>query len=135
MSSRSRKPLPSVETQTVEFLEFARGRNEVVARWLEFGGFYVYLRYNPDFRKESDVPLGELLIIASVTIPQRYRHRGWFWRYCELCRALVAGGIAVESVANQRLHASLNNSRNFQEVRQGFFLLTSPFPLEARDNE
>jgi hypothetical protein len=94
--SGSVRRLPSVEAQTIAFFEEARAAAwPPMPRWLAFGGFKVYLRY---WRKRTLVDgtvLGELLVIASVTLPDRYQQRGWLWRYCQLCAMLTEDGVVL----------------------------------------
>ena len=61
--------LPSVETQTVQFVHDARRCNDLVqARNLKFGGFCVYIKF------KRDVNTGrETLIVSAVESPVRYR--------------------------------------------------------------
>lgn len=122
MNSRSKKRLPSVETQTVEFVESALGHSDISRRWLEFNGFYVFLRYCPRFTV-ADVVLENVLVIANVEIPEKYRNRGWFWRYCQLCAALVEGGVVAESVVNIDLRRSLTKKSGIEELQPGHFFL------------
>ena len=125
------KRLPSVEAQTIAFFEEARAAAwPPTPRWLAFGGFKVYLRY---WRKRTLVDgtvLGELLVIASVTIPDRYQQRGWFWRYCQLCAALAADGVLLECVHNLELLAAVRRHPAFREVGVRDFLLQKAHPRD-----
>jgi hypothetical protein len=125
--SRSEK-LPSVETQTVAFVEHARSqRRAAVSRWLKWGGFAIYLRYYKHYTAEG-VRIGEVLVIASVESPIRYRRRGWFWRYCQLCLALVDDGLIIESVVNEELIKALSMRPEFVEVSPSTFFLKKRGP-------
>ena len=105
-SGRVRR-LPSVEAQTIAYFEEARASERLLMpRWLAFGGFKVYLRYWRNRTLPDGTVPGELLVIASVTIPDRYQQRGWFWRYCQLCAALAADGVLLECVHNLELLAA-----------------------------
>jgi hypothetical protein len=99
-------------------------------RWLAFGGFKVYLRY---WRKRTLVDgtvLGELLVIASVTIPERCQRRGWFWRYCQLCAMLTEDGVVLECVHNLELLAAVRRHPAFREVGERDFLLQKAHPRD-----
>lgn len=121
--------LPSVETQTVAFVEAARAAGRRCNSWLKFRGFRVYLRYERTY-ESGDVTLGETLVIANVEIPERFRNRGWFLRYCELCVALVEDAVIVECVYNPHLYASLSRREAFLETKFREFVL-----LKQRPNE
>lgn len=116
--------LPSVETQTVQFVHDARRCNDLVqARNLRFGGFHVYLKF------KRDVNTGrETLIVSSVESPVRYRGRGWLWAYLRLCDSLVPSDVAIESVINKRLKNSLKNHPNFVELSNDYFVMTNVRP-------
>jgi hypothetical protein len=119
--------LPSVETQTVAFVEAARARNRrgIISCWLTWRGFRVYLRY---WRNVTigGVMLGEVLVIADVEVPKRLQQRGWFWRYCQFCCALVERGIVIESVVSDELAEALARRPEFK------YLNSSTFYLEKR---
>lgn len=128
--------LPSVEAQTIEFFEEGRRADWMAARYLRFGGFEVYLRYRRNVTLLDGSVLGEVLVIARVTIPRRYRERGWFWRYCQLCAALANDGVIVEAVLNPWLLEALRRHPEFREYATQDFLLqkTQPgaWPLSIR---
>jgi hypothetical protein len=125
------KRLPSVEAQTLAYFEEARASERLpMPRWLAFAGFKVYLRY---WRKRALVDgtvLGELLVIASVTIPERCQQRGWFWRYCQLCAALAADGVVLECVHNLELLEAVRRHPAFREVGERDFLLQKAQPRD-----
>lgn len=129
-SGRVRR-LPSVEAQTLAYFEEARASERLpMPRWLAFGGFKVYLRY---WRKRTLVDgtvLGELLVIASVTIPERCQRRGWFWRYCQLCAALATDGVVLECVHNLELLEAVRRHPAFREVGERDFLLQKAQPRD-----
>lgn len=120
---KSRKVmLPSVETQTLAFVAEARATDErVVARWLCWGGFRVYLRVWRGYEAAGEV-FGEVLMIANVEVPERFRGRGWFWRYSELCAMLGFDALVVESVVNKRLRGSLRARDDYIEFEEHNFL-------------
>jgi hypothetical protein len=114
---------PSVETQTVAFVEFSRAsRRGVVSKWLKWGGFNVYLRYSKDC-PVAGVKRGEVLVIASIESPVRFQRRGWFWRYCQLCLALVDGGLIIESVVNEELERAISERPDFVEIMPNTYFL------------
>jgi hypothetical protein len=129
-SGRMRR-LPSVEAQTLAYFEEARASERLpMPRWLAFGGFKVYLRY---WRKRTLVDgtvLGELLVIASVTIPERCQQRGWFWRYCQLCAMLTEDGVVLECVHNLELLEAVRRHPAFREVGVRDFLLQKVHPRD-----
>lgn len=120
--------LPSLEAQTLAFFENARrfGRNASYS--LRWHGFQAYLRYQPRFELPDGKTAGEVLVIASITVPEAYRRRGWFWRYCQLCAALARDGVAVESVHNVKLAEALRRRPEFLEFEERQFLMKKTGP-------
>lgn len=115
--------LPSVETQTVAFVEFARQGGEIMSTWVEWAGFAVYLRYAPSRRLTDSLEVGECIAISTIHIPDRLQHRGWFWRYCQLCLGLVEDALVLEGVVNPSLRASLRQRPEFFEFHDESFVL------------
>ena len=131
-SHLARRPrLPSLETQTVAFVELARAqcKRRMVSMWLRWNGFEVYLRYSPRYIA-GNVSIGEVLVIANIEVPKKYQHRGWFWHYLRLCSALTVGGIVVESVHTQYLYDALSKRQEFIEFEEKSFLLKSDRALK-----
>lgn len=122
--------LPSVETQTVAFIEAARAAGRRCNSWLKFRGFRVYLRYEPVYTSGA-MELGETLVIANVRSPECFRNRGWFLHYCELCAGLVDGAVVIECVYNARLYASLSRREAFRETMFREFVLLKRRPGEG----
>ena len=123
-----RPRLPSVETQTVEFVEESRalpGRSQT--RRLRWNGFSLYLRYWRDYPL-VDLSLREAVVIASVGIPEAYEGRGWFWRYCQLCLALSEDALVVEEVLNPHLYAAIKRRPEFVEVAPATFVIRKGKP-------
>jgi hypothetical protein len=115
--------LPSIESQTVAFLEWARRQPRPVATCLEWDRFSLYLRYNRQGYLPPPWEVSEILVIASVELPKNYQQRGWFWRYCQLCAALTKNGVAIESVQNPHLLAALRRHPMFIEYQAANFYL------------
>lgn len=136
------KRLPTLETQTVAFVEAARALQSPLpsAQDLRVSGFAAYLRYWRNYEVGSEV-LGEVLVLANIEIPSRCKRRGWFWRYCQLCCALVEDGVIIESVLNERLLEALLRrpafeafgSRNFLLRKRGWGDWPLSIPLVAID--
>lgn len=123
IQAKRRGNLPSLEAQTVAFFENARRFGGNASYPLKWHGFQAYLRYQPRFALPDGKSAGEVLVIASITVPEAYRRRGWFWRYCQLCAALARDGVAIESVNNSKLAAALRNRPEFLEFEDRQFLL------------
>ena len=117
--------LPTVETQTVAFVEAARASGRPrVSEWLAWRRNRVYLRYVRHYETFTGEALGEVLVIANVEVPVPFRRRGWFWRYCQLCLALVDNGLVIESVLNPHLYAALARHPAFwASAKQDFVIL------------
>ena len=125
------KRLPSVESQTIAFIEKVRQRQ--LARGssdIKWDGFKVYLRY---IRKGYLPPPNEdleVIVIASIKVPMKYRQRSWFWRYCQLCLCLAKDGIVIECVLNEQLLKTLRRNPLFEEYIEGNFLLHKQHPSD-----
>lgn len=120
--------LPTLETLTVAYFDLARqSGHRNVSRWLKSRGYQVYLRYWRDY-PVGDEQLGEVVVIASVSLDPACRGRGWFWRYCQLCAALAGDGVVVEAVANERLRQSLAKRPEFEAINPASFLLRNRTP-------
>lgn len=119
----ARRLLPSVEAQTVAFVESARASDRpYTADMLHWAGFWVYLRYDRNYTVDDEV-IGEVLTIAKVQVPERLQRRGWFWRYSQLCAALVEDAVVVENVFNPHLHAALERREAFQLLSPKVFVM------------
>lgn len=120
--------LPSVETQTIEFVEESRALpGPCQTRRLRWQGFSLYLRYWRDYPL-VDISLREAVVIASVGIPEAYEGRGWFWRYCQLCLALTDDALVLEEVLNADLYAAIKRRPEFVEVAPRTFVLRKKQP-------
>lgn len=123
-----RPRLPSIESQTVEFVEESRtmpGRS--YTRWLRWNGLWVYVRHRKDYPC-GDLLLREAIVIANVQVPPAYEGRGWFWRYCQLCLALTSDALVVEEVQNPHLYAAIKRKPGFVEVSEGTFVIRKKKP-------
>ncbi len=122
---------PSVESQTMAFLEIARkslARSQ--AKYLTWDSITVYLRYWRTDYLPAPWDQCEVLVIARVEIPKRYQRRNWFWRYCQLCAALVSGGVVIESVLNKDFCKALRRHPEFIEYQDKNFFLHKKHPLD-----
>ncbi len=123
------KRLPSAESQTIAFMEKVRRERKIKAvsdiRW---DGFKVYLRYASKGYLPPPNEHLEVLVIANITVPEKYRRRGWFWRYCQMCLSLAKNGIVIECVLNEQLLAALRRNALFEEYIEGNFFLRKQNP-------
>ncbi|MHB1657291.1 MAG: hypothetical protein ACYCSZ_13095 [Burkholderiales bacterium] len=124
------RQLPSVETQTVAFVETSRKAGRRSTKQLSFRGFSVYLRYAQAYTS-GEMVLGETLVIANVQVPVRFRNRGWFLHYCELCLALIEDAVVIECVNNPYLYASLSRREAFKETKISEFVLLKRHTMEG----
>ncbi|TVO64143.1 hypothetical protein [Denitromonas ohlonensis] len=118
--------LPSIESQTVAFVLAARAVREIrpsYAALLEWQGFEAYLRYHACWQWGSLVSVGEVVTIARVDVPEAFQKRGWFMRYVQLCHALSAGGVVIESVFNSHLLNALRRRDFMVEFEPHCFFL------------
>jgi hypothetical protein len=120
--------LPSVETQTIAFIEKSRALpGSCHAKRLQWNGFSVYLRFWKSYPVGS-MELKEAVVIARVDIPQAYERRGWFWRYCQLCLALTDDALVLEEVLNPYLYAAIKRRPGFVEVAPRTFVIRKRKP-------
>jgi hypothetical protein len=134
MKTTDRKPhgpapkLPSVETQTIEFIEESRAQpRPCQSRRLRWDGFSVYLRFWRGY-PVGFLELKEAVVIANVEIPEAYEGRGWFWRYCQLCLALTSDALVLEEVHHDGLYAALKKRPEFVEVVPKTFVIRKRKP-------
>jgi len=121
---RGRRPrLPSIESQTIAFLEWARKKSRPIATTLKWDGNHIYLRYWRHGYLPPPWENAEILVIANITVKESYRRRNWFWRYCQLCAALTKHGVVIESVLNERLFKALCRHPEFIQYRSECFYL------------
>lgn len=127
--------LPSVEAQTLAFVEYAQKEPEPMSALTEWAGFSVYLRYARNKRLTEDLSVGECIAISSIHIPEHLQHRGWFWRYCQMCLCLVSDALIIENVHNPSLRAALRQRPEFLEYIPTSFVLRRtlecPWPLRV----
>lgn len=116
--------LPSMEIQTVAFVEEARatGKLKLMSTPVGWKGFNGFIRYSQN-HIAADKEVGEALIIARIRIPECYRNRSWFWYYLRLCYALVKGGIVLECVVDEHLYNAFSMRPEFIKFQQNSFLL------------
>ena len=115
--------LPSVESQTLDFMEFARQKGEAMSAWAQWAGFAVFLRYAPSRQLTDALAVGECLAISTIRIPERLQHRGWFWRYCQLCLCIVDDALILEGVVNPALREALRRRPECLEFHAQSFVL------------
>lgn len=90
--------LPSVELQTVEFLEVASEAARARTTQLRYHGFRVSLEYQPELSIPGVGTFKDILVVSDVYVPPRYRRRGWFMTYLKLCWLLVDEALFVDEV-------------------------------------
>lgn len=96
--TQKRTLLPSVELQTVEFLEVASEAARGRTAQLRYHGFRVSLEYQPELSIPGVGTFKDILVVSDVYVPPRYRRRGWFMTYLKLCWLLVDEALFVDGV-------------------------------------
>ena len=116
--------LPSIEAQTIAFIEAARAQRSrrPISLELRWQGTCVYLRYCANFAVGDEL-IGEVLVLAMIVVAPRYRGRGWFTRYMQLCYALARDGLVIESVLHARLASALTRHFECTEFQPRNYLL------------
>lgn len=112
--------VPSIELQTVEFVEFARSQGVSRRGELQRGGFRVTLEYQPECSFPRIGTLKDFMLIADVYVPMRYRSRGWLTSYLKMCLMLVSDGLLVCNV-NGPVHDALLRM-GFEHVAPGWVM-------------
>lgn len=96
--------LPTVESQTLAFVEAAKRTGEWHEMEIEAGGFYVHIKYapvlylDPLLFRRTKARLKNTVSIYAVRIPDAQQRKGWFLRYCQLCSLLVGEALIVDNV-------------------------------------
>jgi hypothetical protein len=128
-SLRRIRRLPSVETQTVEWFRFdsAYGWRSRFG-WKDTNcdlwrsGFRLYVRGM--LRRHEDRQLW-VFTVARVEIPERFRSRGWFGHYLEMCwRTMPHDGLVLEHVQNKRLYDHFSGQPEYIRFAQSFLRLS-----------
>lgn len=94
----ARAHVPSVELQTVEFVQMASEASGSHAARLRCHGFRVSLEHETELSVPGVGNLEGVLVITDVYVPVRYRRRGWFTAYLKLCWLLVDQALFVDDV-------------------------------------
>lgn len=135
LNLRAEPRLPSIESQTVAFVDYAWSEPEPINVTVNWAGFSVYLRYARQRRLTDELTVGECLAISTVDVPQNKQHRGWFWRYCQLCLGLVSDALVIENVINPALRVGLRQRPVFVEYIPESFVIRRtpdcPWPLRV----
>lgn len=92
------KRIPSLELQTVAFLDRVLVGNEPQSIRLSWNGFRVSLFYEPAFVVSENAPGGPALVISNVYVPLRFRRRGWLTQYWQMCWFVSGIGLALNDV-------------------------------------
>lgn len=90
--------VPSIELQTVEFVEAARALGGARAIELHYGGFRVELEYQSGFFVPGFGDFRGVLIIRRVFVPVRHRERGWLWAYLTMCSRIAEDAIFISCI-------------------------------------
>lgn len=85
----------SIELATVEFLEQSRARGVTASVDLRSRGFRVAVDYEPELACGHLGTLKEVLSVAEVYVPPRYRRRGWLTCYLKMCERLAGDALFV----------------------------------------
>ena len=90
--------VPSVELQTVEFVQVASEAPGPHAAQLRYHGFRVSLEYEPELSVPGLGTFRDVLAITDVYVPPRHRRRGWLRTYLKLCWLLVDDALFIDEV-------------------------------------
>lgn len=109
------RQIPSLELQTIAFLDKVLGGNTPSSIRLDWNGFQTLLSYEPEYFLTSSMPRRPVLVISDVQVPVRFRGRGWLTRYWEMCWFCSGLGIIIEPVRYEPLGNSLLRA-GFQQL-------------------
>jgi hypothetical protein len=101
------KEIPSLELQTLAFVEQARAHAEVQSVHLEWNGISVCLAFWPSTEIDSSMSARNVIAIVEAVVPPELRRRGWFSRYCQFCAMLADEVLLVHTHGMPQLICSL----------------------------
>lgn len=113
--------IPSVELQTLTFVEMARSKGGSHDTLLRCHGFRVSLEYEQELTVRPFGPLKGVLGVFDVYVPSRYRRCGWLTAYLKLCQMLADEAVVVGDTYGPVREALLR--RGFVEVSPGVPML------------
>lgn len=119
--TRSLAKVPSVELQTLEFVEIARSVGGSHAALIRHHGIRVLLEYEPVFPVHKLGTLNGVLAILDVYVPPRYQRRGWLTAYLKLCHLLVDEAVLIAVMRGPVREALMRGG--FEEALPGFLML------------
>lgn len=99
--------IPSLELQTIAFLDEVLGGDAPRSIRLDWNGFHALLSYEPEYFLTDSMPRRPVLVITDVQVPIRFRGRGWLTHYWEMCWFSSGLGIIIEPVRYEPLGKSL----------------------------
>lgn len=109
------KRIPSLELQTMAFMDAARSSATPQQIRLSRNGFRVCLDFEPELSVPGVGDVQGALAISDVYVPARCRHRGWFTHYWQFCRLLAGGTVFIDDLVHLPLRENLLR-HGFREV-------------------
>ena len=129
-----RKPqIPSVELQTVQFVQLARAQGVGRETRLSARGFHVAIEYAPHLPVPDVGEFNGVVAINDVYVPVRYRRRGWFSGYGGLCALLAEQAFIVANAYGPLREALLH--QGFVEVFSDVLILTKRRCATPEEND
>ncbi|UGS90975.1 hypothetical protein KOL96_24070 [Ralstonia wenshanensis] len=129
-----RKPqIPSVELQTVQFVQSARAQGVGRETRLSARGFHVAIEYAPHLPVPDVGEFNGVVAINDVYVPVRYRRRGWFSGYVVLCALLADQALIVADAYGPLREALLR--QGFVEVFSDVLILTKTRCAAPEEND
>ena len=86
---------PSVEMQTIEFIEQMRTKDESGVALLQRYGFRVEVEFHTQLPCANGGMLSNVICIVDAYVPPRYRQRGWFTHYLKMCSLLTGDALII----------------------------------------
>lgn len=117
---RAIQRLPSVETQLIAWIDAIERGETGRCITLKRSGFRLYIRRTSHLIDGADVMM---LDVASVTIPEKFRGRGWFTAFRGLAeRVHPWQATYYESVLNPRLRSHLERAGLIPDGERSFYV-------------
>jgi hypothetical protein len=118
-----KKPLriPSIEMQTIAFVDEMRQRRRGGSRHLLWGGFHVYVQFVRTYRNYQVGNYENVFVLHDIDVPERYQRRGWMTYYCRLCWILSDGVFVVANFEDEQVLLGIQRRLGLQRFGDSLY--------------
>lgn len=116
------KNIPSLELQTLAFMQSALASGTPQELRLSRNGFHVWLDFEPEFTIKDGSSLKNIFTITDVYVPIKCRFRGWLTHYWQLCQLQAGGSLLIFGAPPPKLRSNMQR-HGFKEVMPQFWLI------------